>query len=443
MQQKMADYKQPAPEVSWDALDKALASNRHKAKTVPMWTRRIAAAVVALMVVTGGYLAFHHEDAPVINKEEAVSSLSEKTAEEPRTAEPQQTNGEPATLLAQNHDSHGDRHLGKPQEPVPMTEPLNIPENTPQEEQTIQEPQQSPIQEMQESQESQEAHETKTVVATVKRQTLDEPYEIRKQKAPENRLMAMVYLSNGLSGDNLRANTGYYTSEQLYSLHTEPDVDNNHGEDHQFYGNSPDKENPNQSMSTPDNEPKPPVISTNTGIYEESVNHRLPVRIGLSLRYRLNDRWSIESGLAYTRLRSDINLRLRSNINNNDGIRTKTEQTLSYIGIPVTASYLLTRGRYVNLYVSAGGMVEKMVKGQQRHEYVGKNQESTESVSIRPLQFSVNGSLGVEFNLGHLFSLYAEPGVGYYFDNGSDIPTYYQDKPFSFNLNLGIRFNIK
>ena len=399
MQQKMADYKQPAPEVSWDALDKALASNRHKAKTVPMWTRRIAAAVVALMVVTGGYLAFHHEDAPVINKEEAVSSLSEKTAEEPRTAEPQQTNGEPATLLAH---SHGDRHLGKPQEPVPMTEPLNIPENTPQEEQTIQEPQQSPIQEMQESQESQEAHEThetKTVVATVKRQTLDEPYEIRKQKTPENRLMAMVYLSNGLSGDNLTTYTGDYKGE--------------------YYKDAASS-----------------YQSYNTKVYGESVNHRQPVRLGLSLRYRLNDRWSIESGLAYTRLRSEYK-------QNDIAPQAYTEQTLSYIGIPVTASYLLTRGRYVNLYVSAGGMVEKMVKGRLHHEYTGQYQDYTESVSIRPLQFSVNSGLGVEFNLGHLFSLYAEPGVGYYFDNGSDIPTYYQDKPFSFNLNLGIRFNIK
>jgi len=74
---------------------------------------------------------------------------------------------------------------------------------------------------------------------------------------------------------------------------------------------------------------------------------------------------------------------------------------------------------------------------------VGKNQERTESVSIRPLQLSVNGALGVEFNLSHLFSIYAEPGMGYYFDNGSSIPTYYQDKPFNFNLNLGLRFNIK
>ncbi len=435
MQQKLADYKRPAPEVSWDALDKALANNRHKAKTIPMWTRRIAAAVVALVAVTGGYLAFHHDEAPVIKNEEAVSSLSAKASEEPKTfkepktAEPQQTNLKPATLLAQNH------------RPAPAIQErglsADIPENTSQEEQTIQEPQQSPVQEIQESQESQEAHETKTVVATINRQTLDEPYEIRKQKAPENRLMAMVYLSNGLSGDNLRANTEFYKYKELVdNYYTGPDADKNHGEDTQLSG-SPGEVNNNPSATTPDYGPNPPTYTTKTGLREESVNHRLPVRLGLSLRYRLNDRWSLESGLAYTRLRSDIK-------HNDNGVRANTEQTLSYIGIPITASYLLTSGRYINLYVSSGGMVEKMVKGQQRHEYVGGNQASTEeSVSIRPLQCSVNAGLGVEFKLTHLFSLYAEPGVGYYFDNGSSIPTYYQDKPFSFNLNLGIRFNIK
>ena len=36
MQQKMADYQQPAPEVSWEMLDKALAANKPKAKALPM-----------------------------------------------------------------------------------------------------------------------------------------------------------------------------------------------------------------------------------------------------------------------------------------------------------------------------------------------------------------------------------------------------------------------
>ena len=421
MQQKLADYKQPAPGVSWDALDKALASNRHKAKTVQMWTRRIAAAVVALVIVTGGYLAFHHEEEAVINKEEAVSSLSAKAAEEPKTTEPQQTNLKPATLLAQNH------------RPAPAIQERGLsadnPENTPQE-QTVQEPQPSPVQK---TQEMQETHETKTVVATNKRQTLDEPYEIHKQTASGNRLMAKVYLSNALSGDNLRAGTDYY---EYYAASPSGDYQGGPGTNVELSGQDSGQEKSNPATSMPDNEPKPPVISTMTGVREESVNHRLPIRFGLSLRYRLDDRWSLESGLAYTRLRSDIK-------HNDNGVRMNTEQTLSYIGIPIAASYLLSSGRYVNLYVSAGGMVEKMVKGRQHHEYVGRNLERTESVSIRPLQWSVNGALGVELNINRRFSLYAEPGVGYYFDNDSNIPTYYQDKPFNFNLNVGLRFNIK
>ena len=74
MQQKMAGYKRPAPEVSWDELSKALAGNRRKAKEAQMWTRRIAAAVVAIVAVTAGYLAFDQQEDSIINnnKVEAV-----------------------------------------------------------------------------------------------------------------------------------------------------------------------------------------------------------------------------------------------------------------------------------------------------------------------------------------------------------------------------------
>ena len=59
------------------------------------------------------------------------------------------------------------------------------------------------------------------------------------------------------------------------------------------------------------------------------------------------------------------------------------------------------------------------------------------------MKHSVNGAFGLEYKLIDLLSIYAEPGVGYYFDNGSTLSTFYQDKPFSFNLNLGLRFNLK
>ena len=431
MQEKLADYKRPAPEVLWEELDKALANNRHvgenKAKTVPMWTRRIAAAVVALVAVTGGYLAFHHEETPVDNKVEAVNRKPIQMPVEPKADELQPTNEAPAKMMANNTTPH---LLAQNHEQVLEIQDdassVNAPESTTQEEQTIQEAQESQVEKTQ---------ETQKVVESSKRQTLDEPYEIHKSKVSEDRLMAKVYLSNGLSGNNLRANTDYYMYYDTDPGGSYQGLDGSSVE--AFNGSSGQGSGQEKTNSpTTDNGPNPPVISTKTGVREESIKHRLPVRFGLSLRYRLNDRWSLESGLAYTRLRSDIK-------QNDNGVRTNTEQTLSYIGIPITASYLLKSSRYVNFYVSAGGMVEKMVKGRQHHEYVGKNQERTESVSIRPLQFSMNGGFGAEFNLSPLFSIYAEPGVGYYFDNGSIIPTYYQDKPFSFNLNLGLRFNIK
>ena len=161
----------------------------------------------------------------------------------------------------------------------------------------------------------------------------------------------------------------------------------------------------------------------------ETTHHHQPVRFGISLRYRLNNRWSIESGLTYTRLAADFTKTV-------DDKSVTTEQHLNYIGIPVTASYLLWGSRYVNIYLSAGAMVEKMVSGSRTSAGV------TNSVSIHPLQFSVNGAAGAEFRFTPQLSLYAEPGLGYWFDNGSDVPTYYQDKPLSFSLSLGLRLNL-
>lgn len=147
------------------------------------------------------------------------------------------------------------------------------------------------------------------------------------------------------------------------------------------------------------------------------IQHYQPVRFGLSFRYRLNDRWSVESGLSYTRLSSDIITTVKNKI-------TTTEQRLNYIGLPLSISYDLWRTRHFALYVSAGGMIEK-------------------SLDTSPWQFSLNGAAGAEYKLTDFFSLYVEPGLGYYFPDGSSIPTIYQDHSLNFNLSFGLRFNLK
>ena len=56
--------------------------------------------------------------------------------------------------------------------------------------------------------------------------------------------------------------------------------------------------------------------------------------------------------------------------------------------------------------------------------------------------WSVGGSLGLEYRIIPQLSLYAEPGIRHYFNNGSTINNYFKDKPTSFNLQLGLRLNI-
>jgi hypothetical protein len=116
---------------------------------------------------------------------------------------------------------------------------------------------------------------------------------------------------------------------------------------------------------------------------------------------------------------------------------TSVEQKLSYLGIPLNVTRDIVEGNRWQVYASAGGMVEKMVKGTQTSE------GQSFSVSIHPLQCSVNGAVGAEWMFLKDFSLYAEPSLGYYFDNGSRISTFYQEKPLNFNVNVGLRFNIQ
>ena len=131
-----------------------------------------------------------------------------------------------------------------------------------------------------------------------------------------------------------------------------------------------------------------------------------------------------------TRLNADIT-------RTTDGQSVELEQALTYLGIPLQASYLIWGYRRFSVYVSAGALVEKMVDGKRTM------QGRKEKVSIHPLQVSLNSAVGAEYRFVDWLSLFAEPGLSYSFDNGSSIPTIYQETPLNFNLNLGFRFNIK
>jgi hypothetical protein len=166
--------------------------------------------------------------------------------------------------------------------------------------------------------------------------------------------------------------------------------------------------------------------------------HRLPVHICVKVAYALNERLSIESGLTYTRLASDMK----------DGSQENYftgEQKLNYVGIPVNVKYNIFAYKRLNLYGSAGVLAEKCVSGYVTEEYVINNatkKSETFDIDSKPLQMSVNAAAGVQFNVLDNIGIYAEPGVSYHFDDGSSLQTIYKEKPLNFNLNFGVRYTI-
>ena len=166
--------------------------------------------------------------------------------------------------------------------------------------------------------------------------------------------------------------------------------------------------------------------------------HRQPLTMGASIKYHLDEKWSLTSGLTYTILSSQLQ-------SGTDGYYYMSEQTLHNIGIPLGINYNLWKSGNISIYLSGGGMVEKNVSGKLATDYVvnGKVESvDKENISIDRLQWSINTSAGVEYNLFPQIGLYAEPGVVYYFKNGSDIETIYKEKPVNVNLRVGLRFSL-
>ncbi len=166
-------------------------------------------------------------------------------------------------------------------------------------------------------------------------------------------------------------------------------------------------------------------------------HHKLPVKVGVSVRYHITPKLSVQTGVDYSYLSSDFDFS-----DGNNDIST-AHQALHYIGVPLKAAYSVVQKKKVNLYVVAGGEVEKLVKGKCTTTYLydKKQPDLTEKVSENRPQFSASAAAGVEYNFTDNAGVYVEPGISYYIDNGSDVDNIYKKRPVNFSLSLGLRIN--
>ena len=161
---------------------------------------------------------------------------------------------------------------------------------------------------------------------------------------------------------------------------------------------------------------------------KETTKHNMPVSFGATVSYALNDRLALTSGLVYTLATSSFEHGTSSNA-------SKDEQTLHYVGIPLTASYTVWSNSWLKTYVNAGGQADFNVSAKVETE------GHTTDIDKDCAQLSVGAAAGVQLNVIKQMGVYVEPGVRYYFDNGSNVQTVFKEHPCNFSLQMGLRWN--
>lgn len=187
----------------------------------------------------------------------------------------------------------------------------------------------------------------------------------------------------------------------------------------------PDPEDPNPDK--PEVETKAMPQSALRSSPPLHYRHRLPLTVGLSVRKSFTDEFALESGLSYTFLYSEIS---QQGLSVNSG-----SQQIHYLGIPLKANWTFYRQGPFSFYLAGGMLVEYAISARRNIQH------ESQSLDMNRWQFSLNGAVGAEVKLIRPVSLYLEPGIGYYFDNRSDVPTIRTERPWLFGVQVGLRFS--
>lgn len=250
-----------------------------------------------------------------------------------------------------------------------------------------------------------------------------EVVEVETMQAEDIKIESIAKKLKGFSV-RLTANGGLFSNN---STHTGGDILFSRGERSTAFMNILDKENS-----------------------EYRLKHKQPISFGLTVSKELTPRLSLETGLVYTHLSSEIT--------SNSIFHINETQSFDYLGIPLSLNYTFYELGKAKFYLTVGGMVQKDIKG----KYISKMDFTLSDFNNLDLgtdffydepyyiknsikqsnpQFSVHTSLGIAYPLYKKVYLYGTFGGAYYFDADNKYRTIYSDKKTQLNLNLGIKFD--
>ena len=412
-QEKMDGYEMAAPEMEWTMLDEALAKNRQPSFGV-IWGRRIAAAAAVALLVIGGArvllpgLEAEKGGAPQQNCGERWLSHRQEGLSGNDEAETMPILAKAVARKREKIKSETDEIMissDKSQQPSSAkallvsgdkSQSADTP-NMAEEEQAL-------------AKSDNVTHKTTTARRrdTATRRTMAMP--VRSSNYHGGELTAAVFMQNAMTAN---------PSNNMGNLFSSP------------MSNSP--------YGTVSEEFKYGTLDFLAASNPQSViyDHDRPIKVGLSVKYNIDNRWSIVSGLTYSYLRSTFDY--SEGKTSGSGV-----QKLHYVGLPLAVNYNVISAKNLKVYLTAGCEMQKLVSGKANMDGVNILEENKrQDVKEGGMQWSLNAAVGAEYNFMHNLGLYVEPGVSHYIDNHSSVENFYKYKPTNFSLNVGLRLSIR
>ena len=432
LRDRMADYRESAPENLWDdiarELERDAAPIAPRRNVVALWIRRSAVAAMLVLALTLGYDRLSLTDMPDPTADPHIAPTAVLADALPLSAAPTAATADtpPTARKAQSARTERATERTAPVETAaPRVEKRSaeepLPDRTPTPTESLaqspaEEPKEEPTPRRRTDGSSERRPTAKKALLADAAPTASERAKAKAKVSDKGRLTADIYMSGlGGSSDSQRS----FNGAMMISADTYRHI---------------------VERADPPADPLTVVMLYNRNSpIDTEIKHRQPLRFGFSLRYMITPAFGIESGISYTLLMSNVN-------SGGEECYYDEDRTLHYMGIPVNLVWNAWSGKRLSFYLSGGASVEKCVSGHASTRYVLRGRpvsSERRSISVAPLQWSVAAAAGLQYDLSPRTGLYIEPGMGYYFDNGSETETAYSRRPLNFNLNMGVRISFR
>ena len=173
----------------------------------------------------------------------------------------------------------------------------------------------------------------------------------------------------------------------------------------------------------------------------ETKHHERPLTLQFSLSRQFNSRWSLSTGLSYTRMKSTFQ-------SGNENTLIHRTQKIHYLGIPLRLNYRLTGGKRWSLYTSGGLQLDLPVSStlSTQHIYGGPyagidTPSAVETTINAPWQWSFGIGAGLQYEIVPHLKVYLEPSLNYYIPSSDAVETYRTEHPLDLSLPLGIKIS--